>query len=63
MKRTGRANVDLAILSYDERLRSSARSATVRRARATQAQTQHPGDVPSRERRFLIARKAIGGHA
>ena len=59
MRWTGRTEVDLAILSYDERLMASTRPAGVRHPWTPCVRVQGRSWSTSEGRRFLTVRKAI----
>jgi len=58
VRMTGRTEVDLAILSYDERLLASIRSAGVRHLWTPCVRVERRSGAPEC-RRFLTVRKAI----
>ncbi len=59
MKRTGRTEVDLAILSYDEKLLASTRPTGVRHPWTPCFRTEKWRKAGSEDGRFLTVRKAI----
>ena len=59
MRRTGRTEVDLAILSYDEKLMASTRPEGVRHPWTPCVQAENRRRLPTEDGRFLTVRKTI----